>query len=108
MAMKLAVEKDMVGYKLMMKMCKPRQPRKAEIQEWMDSEGLTGDYRRFKGKMTEAIGPLWHEEEEDLYRLWDYCDGDVLAEEALSKVVPDLSQRSWHCADGPGHELAWC
>lgn len=99
LAMHLSVEKDMAGNRLMKKMSKPRQPRKAEIVAWMETEGLTGDYRRFRARFTGANGPLWHEDESDLYRLWDYCDNDVLAEEALSGVVPDLSPEElavWH------------
>lgn len=90
-AMGLPIEKDMPGNRLMKKMCKPRQPRKDEVVAWMEAEGLTGDYRKLKAKFTAANGPLWHEEENDIYRLWDYCDTDVLAEEALSEAVPDLS-----------------
>jgi len=89
-AMGLPIEKDMEGRKLMLKLCKPRQPRKAEIQAWMEAEGLSGDYRKFKTKFVEANDPLWHEEEADLRRNWVYCDRDVLAEEALSEAVPDL------------------
>lgn len=91
-AMALDVEKDMEGRRLMLKLSKPRQPRKAEIVAWMEEEGLTGDYRRYKSRFTEANGPLWHETEEELERLWDYCDQDVLTEEALSEATPDLPE----------------
>jgi len=87
-AMGLPVEKDMEGRKLMLKMCKPRKPRKAETLTWIEETG-------FEGKFTEAkaqIPVLWHEEENDIYRLWDYCDVDVLTEHCLSEAVPDLSE----------------
>ncbi len=86
-AMGLPIEKDMEGRKLMLKMCKPRKPRKAETYAWIEKTG-------FKGKLLAAKAAmplLWNETEEDIYRLWDYCDVDVLTEEALSEAVPDLS-----------------
>lgn len=79
LAMKLPIEKDMVGNALMRKMCRPRKPKKSEVAEWQMDHG------------DEPMPLLWHEDEADLYRLWDYCDTDVLSEEALSDVVPDLS-----------------
>lgn len=79
LAMRLPIEKDMVGNRLMKKMSKPRKPRKAEREDWAAEHG------------DEPMPLLWHEEEEDLYRLWDYCDQDVLTEEALSEAVRDLS-----------------
>lgn len=91
-AMRLPIVKDMVGNALMKKMCKPRKALKAEIVAWMEEKGLSGDYRKLRAKFDEDVGYLWHEKEEDLYRLWDYCDTDVLAEEALSEAVPDLIQ----------------
>lgn len=89
-AMGLGVEKDMDGRKLMLKMSKPRQPRKEEILEWMESKGLEGDYRRHKKSMMEEV-TLWHEDETDIYHLWDYCKQDVITEEAFSERVPELS-----------------
>ncbi len=80
LAMRLDVEKDMVGNRLMKKMCKPRKPLKAERKAWKEEHGK------------EPMPTLWHEAEEDLYRLWAYCDRDVETEEALSHAVPDLSE----------------
>ena len=57
----------MEGYKLMMKMCRPRKPRKDE------PEGL-----------------YWHEDPKDLERLYAYCMKDVEAEECLSNALRDL------------------
>lgn len=78
-AMGLPIEKDMVGNRLMLKMCKPRKLLKAERTEW-----------RAKGYDVDKI-VLWHEDAEDIYRQWEYCKNDVLAEMALSSVLPELS-----------------
>lgn len=77
-AMKLPVEKDMQGHRLMLKMSKPRKPRKAEREEWKAEHG------------DEPMPILWSEEEDDIYRLWEYCDRDVESEEMLSDSLPDL------------------
>ena len=92
-AMGLAMEKDMAGRRLMLKMSKPRKPRKDETTAWMAREGLTGDYRRFQDHFERENDALWHEEESDLYRLWEYCKQDVRAEMALSGTLPELSAR---------------
>ncbi len=87
-AMCLSQQKDMAGHRLMKKMCKPRKPRKAEVEAWVEETGFEGTLAAAKG----AMPLLWHEEEDDLYRLWEYCGDDVLSEEALSDAVPDLSE----------------
>jgi len=61
----LEVVKDDVGHRLMMKMCKPRKPRKDEDQN--------------------AV--LWHEKPEDLFRLGQYCLQDVRVEREIRKRV---------------------
>lgn len=61
----LEIVKDDIGHRLMMKMCKPRKPRKDEDQN--------------------AI--LWHEKPEDLLRLGEYCRQDVRVEHEISKRV---------------------
>lgn len=75
-----SIEKDSAGHKLMMKMSKPRKPRKKELEEWL----LYHD--------DAPMPTLWHETPEMLERLCDYCRVDVLAEEAASAVMPDLSE----------------
>lgn len=79
-AMGLGLEKDMAGNRLMLKMCKPRKPRKAEVEAWRAEHGK------------EPLPLLYHETEEDLYRLWEYCRNDVRAEYALSSCLPELSE----------------
>lgn len=90
-AMGLGTEKDMDGRKLMLKMSKPRQPRKAEIEEFMEANGLTGDYRRHKQACIAGSPIFWHFTEEDFYRLCLYCKQDVRTEMELSDALPDLS-----------------
>lgn len=74
-ALGLAITKDEAGGKVMKKVSKPRKPRKAELERW------------------EAAGrpTLWYESRAWFEQLWAYCRQDVLAEEALSSRLPDLS-----------------
>ncbi len=65
-ALKLHIQKDMVGHRLMLKMCKP-----VEFD-------ITGQ-------------PVWHDNAEDRARQLDYCKADVLAEDACDAVLPELS-----------------
>ena len=71
-ALGLKERKDMAGGKVMMKMAKPRKPRKKEREQ-----GVTG--------------LLWHDTPELRKALYAYCRQDVLAEAALSGALPDLS-----------------
>ncbi len=68
--LKAPVQKDKDGYRLMMKMCKPR-----------------------------TLEPLtWWESPDDIERLQAYCDTDVLTECAVDKILPPLSpdeRRVW-------------
>lgn len=73
-ALHLPYQKDMEGHRLMLKMCKPRKPRKGEPDWNPDDE----------------FGFYWHEDPEDLERLGEYCMKDVLAEECLSDALRDL------------------
>lgn len=78
-AMGLSTEKDAEGRKLMLKMSKPRKPRAAEKEAWLQEHG------------SKVMPIIYHETEEDMYRLWAYCKQDVVAEHALSECVPELS-----------------
>lgn len=77
-ALKLALTKDVEGSKIMKKMSKPRKSRKAERLAWAAAGVQPPEY-------------LWWESIELLDRLIAYCRIDVLAEEALSHVLDDLS-----------------
>lgn len=79
-ALGLSIRKDAAGGKVMMKMNKPRKPRKAEIAAWEKTHGKRVPMPR-----------LWHESVELLETLWAYCRQDVLAEEAVSHALDDLS-----------------
>ncbi len=68
LAIGTGVEKDMTGRRLMLKMAKPRRATKHD-----DSE--------------------WHENPEDMQRLREYCDQDVLAEKAIHKHIPRLNEK---------------
>jgi DNA polymerase bacteriophage-type len=79
-ALGLTTLKDDEGSKVMKKMTKPRKPRKAEREAWEAIYGPKVPHER-----------LYHETRELMERLWRYCRQDVLAEEALSRVIFDLS-----------------
>jgi DNA polymerase len=75
-ALGLTVEKDEAGHRLMLKMCKPRKPR--------------------KGEPTDTI--LWHEDPADLDRLELYCDRDTDAEIGLGNALRPMTaeqRRVW-------------
>jgi DNA polymerase len=78
-ALRLAHEKDKEGRALMLRMCKPRKPRKNEPQD--------------------AI--IWNETPEEIARLIAYCKKDVEVERAIYKALLPLSppeQELW-CVD---------
>lgn len=78
-ALGLAVVKDTAGEKVMKKLIKPRKPRKAEREAWAKLHG-------------DEPHPVVYWESADLYtQLYAYCRQDVLAEEALSDRLADLS-----------------
>lgn len=79
-ALGLTIRKDAAGSKTMMKMNKPRKPRKAEVAAWQAAHGKA------------PMPLLYHESVELFETLFAYCRQDVLAEEAASDVVPDLSE----------------
>lgn len=67
-------QKDDAGHKLMLKMCKPRHPRKAEREANPDWESKL----------------WWHETPEDLVRQAQYCAQDVNTEYEISEVLGEL------------------
>jgi DNA polymerase len=111
-ALKLDIEKDMVGSKTMKKVAQPRKAKKAEYELWLNQYGAgrcvackgKGTVKKqpcsackgqgeFKGRIQNVppMPVLWHESRELFERLWDYCRVDVLAEEGLSAAIPDLN-----------------
>jgi DNA polymerase len=76
-------QKDMEGSRLMMRLCKPRRPRKDEMLRDPDWESKL----------------YWHGTPEEFVREAQYCLQDVRAEESLSSVLPELpetEQKLWH------------
>jgi DNA polymerase len=73
-ALTLNIRKDPAGHKVMMKMNKPRKPRKAE-------------------RLAGTTGLLWWETIPLLNQLFEYCKQDVRAECALSAALPDLTKK---------------
>jgi len=81
-ALGLDITKDAEGHRLMLKMCKPRKPRKAEREADPDWESKL----------------YWHEKPEEMERLFEYCLRDVESEYAISealKDLPDDEQETW-------------
>ena len=67
-ALRLHVEKDEVGHRLMLQMCKPRKPRKDEAPN----------------------GVYWWEDADRIIRQAAYCRQDVVTEKALDLRLPPL------------------
>lgn len=75
-------QKDMEGSRLMLRLCKPRRPRKEEMLRDPD-----WDTRLY-----------WYGTPEEFAREGQYCMQDVRAEESLSDALPDLpsaEQKLW-------------
>lgn len=71
LALGISEQKDMTGKQTMLKLCKPRNPRKNEDKN--------------------AI--LWYEDPEDFEILYEYCRQDVRVERALDDALPDLNEK---------------
>lgn len=78
-ALHLPVQKDKKGHARMLRISKPRKPRKAEREAWKAKHG------------DKPMPLLWNETEEDIVGNWSYCARDVLTEKELSASLPDLS-----------------
>lgn len=76
-ALELSAQKDKVGHAVMLKMCKPRNPRKLEREANVDWENSI----------------YWHEEPRDLEKLAAYCCKDVKAERLIFKTLARLPKR---------------
>lgn len=66
LALRLSIQKDAAGNKVMRKLCKPRKPTKNNPAKW-------------------------HNDAKDFEKLYSYCLQDVDVEEALSDCLPPLS-----------------
>jgi DNA polymerase len=76
-ALGLRIQKDMEGHRLMMKLCRPRKPRRGEPEI----------------NPSDPHGYYWNEDPAELDRLYKYCMNDVIAEEALSNHLSDLPEK---------------
>jgi DNA polymerase len=114
-ALGVSQQKDAEGYKLMLKMCRPRALRKKERDTLAAELGMTEEEVKSEAKAIlsalkcdpRAPGKLrpdyhrffaWHESAEDLVRLCRYCIQDVEAEYALAQELPPLpkmERRIW-------------
>jgi DNA polymerase len=79
-ALNLYELKDAEGHALMLKLSKPRKPRKKEREAWLTTHATL-----------DGMPTFWHESKEMFERLHAYCRQDVLAEEAVSSTLIDLS-----------------
>jgi DNA polymerase len=91
-ALGLPIQKDGIGRKVMLKLCKPRKPRKAEIELLIGTE--SGEY---DGAAELAAAGwdgeyFWHDSPEDLETLFAYCLTDVESEHGLSEAIADLPE----------------
>lgn len=100
-ALGLPIQKDGEGRKAMLKLCKPRKPRKAEVEllkQFEQLDILDDEYDEVHAELR-ACGwdgeYFWHDSQEDLAVLFAYCCTDTDAEHGLSEELPDL----------PDHEL---
>jgi DNA polymerase len=109
-ALRLHIQKDMEGAKVMKKVMQPRKALKKERTAWAiqhapceccEGKGKfkVGRAKAFKCEICAGQGwlgdvppmpLLYHESAELFERLWQYCRVDVLAEEELSARIPDL------------------
>ncbi len=94
----LNIVKDDIGHRLMMKMCKPRKPRKVIMEcpncaddvspssenkcQWCDGQQVI-----WEQDAADRGYVFWHEKPEDLLRLGEYCRQDVRVEHEISKRV---------------------
>jgi len=96
-ALGLDVQKDGEGKKIMMRMCKPRAPKKAEVKKLTElgyTINMNSNGTAQKLGHVDILGEpryFWHETPEDIVKLCKYCIQDVEAEHAISAVLPDLS-----------------
>lgn len=102
-ALGLPVQKDGEGRRVMLKLSKPRKPRKAEKALLELLRSLEDDMELDRAAEVEADlratgwdgEHFWHDDPEDLAKLFSYCQTDVDSEHGLSEALPDL----------PEHEL---
>lgn len=107
-------QKDKAGHALMLRMCKPCAPAKAQedlVRERLREVGsplaggtwaaVKAEYARLQARG--AVPPFWHEDPQDIVREGRYCIQDVVVEQELDQLLPDLTpqeQRVWQWDQG--------
>ncbi len=101
-SLRLGIQKDMEGHRLMLKMAKPRSPLKSELVAAGIVEAkqkLTGQEKDAAGKeFYRKHGALWHEDRAELQDLFKYCRQDVATERAVSsqlRELPPVELETW-------------
>jgi DNA polymerase len=97
--MKLPVQKDYDGYRVMMKLCKPT----AAWVKWNKLHQKKAAWTRKENKeikATEEPMKFWTPQTapDDFKTLYHYCKTDIIAEEGLDDALPDLTpkeQKLW-------------
>ena len=91
-ALKLSVQKDAEGHRLMLQMCKPRAARKDELKAIAEYEKRAALFPDSDAPMgwRPPQPPFWFEDETRILRLAEYCRQDVVTERALGKALPAL------------------
>jgi DNA polymerase len=79
-ALNLPIAKDKAGYRLMLRMCRPKT---AWRRERADADRVY--------EATVPAPPMWHDNPADLAKLCGYCDTDVDVELSIGDRIPELT-----------------
>lgn len=90
--MGVSEQKDDVGYKVMMKMCKPKKATKPETKVLLSLGWQPHPDNPLMWLLPDGTETyFWSEKPEDFTTLFSYCGQDVISERALSKALPELT-----------------
>lgn len=90
-ALRLAIQKDMEGHKLMMKMSKPRSVWNTWVKKGRPPRTLIKSEVFPEGRWVGGEPKKWHRKRKDLVRLMQYCVTDIDAEVELLLTLKPLS-----------------
>jgi len=90
--MRLRMQKDFEGHRVMMKLCKPTAAH-VKWKKQMDKYIDRANHEAIEQWECEEPKEFYDPEDapEDYQKLYDYCKKDVLSEEELDESLPDLS-----------------
>lgn len=97
-ALGLGIQKDKEGHALMLRMCKPRKPTKAERQRDADAATMADLF----GNDAPAAPVRWVDDPESIARLAAYCARDVEVEREIWRILPDMptiERRVWELTE---------